>query len=298
MQSWSTFILPSALNTGRLSATRTENITTLPHNGAGIITAEGRFRMPHPLPSPIVAPGGSSIYYQGEPLQKGPMPALLYFALSGRTTLCEDPYNQPAVHLIKEGMRVFSWDLPFHGPDQDPHEAMRRWIAEFHESSSFIHDFMDLCAENLHYLIHQQLIDHRFIAAAGLSRGGYIAVQLAAREAHIKTVAGFAPLTSPQALQQERHEAAVSGDRTDLTALADRLIHKSLRFYIGNRDVRVGTDSCYSFVRALAENAYDKGVRSPSVELIIYPSIGFKGHGTPPSIFHDGAAWIKRHLIG
>ncbi len=29
----------------------------------------------------------------------------------------------------------------------------------------------------------------------------------------------------------------------------------------------------------------------------IYPSIGYKGHVTPPHIFFEGAEWIKRQFI-
>jgi hypothetical protein len=39
-----------------------------------------------------------------------------------------------------------------------------------------------------------------------------------------------------------------------------------------------------------------KKTRVAQVELLIYPSIGQMGHGTPPEIFKQGADWIASHL--
>ena len=175
---------------------------------------------------------------------------------------------------------------------------MRKWRIEFEKGSSFIQEFIRGCSENLHFLIEQQLVDPHFIAVAGLSRGGYIAFQLAAREGRINTILGFAPLTQPSASERENPLAtAEDGDQDNLTMLNDLLIHKQIRCYIGNHDTRVGTDHCYAFIRSLTEAAFNKGIRSPTFELMIYPSIGFKGHGTPPSIFLEGAEWIKRLFL-
>lgn len=251
---------------------------------------------PHP-PSPLHPPHGSSIYYQGPDLQAGLKPAVLFFALSAHMSLLEEPFNQPVVYLSQQGIRVFSWDLPFHGAHQDPHEAIRLWANEFIHRPSFISDFIDLCQRNIDYLIEQELIDPHQLAVAGLSRGGFVATHLAAQDPRIKTVLGFAPLTHPKPLDELKLFPELSFDKIALTSLVNRLIHTKLRFYIGNHDMRVGTDACYSFIRTLTETAFNQGIRSPTVELIIYPSVGHKGHGTPPHIFHEGAEWIQRQLI-
>ena len=175
---------------------------------------------------------------------------------------------------------------------------MHHWAnADSIHHSSFISDFLDLCQHHIQFLIDQGLIDPHRLAIAGLSRGGFIATHLAARDPHIKVILGFAPLTDPKPLEELKTSAEKSFERISLTTLADRLIHKRLRFYMGNRDHRVGTDACYHFIRHLTETAFNQGVRSPSAELIIYPSIGHKGHGTPPSIFQDGAEWIQQQLL-
>lgn len=252
--------------------------------------------MPH-LPNPILTRHGSSIYYQGPDLQDGSLPAVVFFALSAQMTLFEDPFNQPVLHLSRQGIRVFSWDLPFHGPGLDPHDAIRQWAHEFVHNPSFISDFIDLCQRNVNYLIEEGLIDSQRLGVAGLSRGGFIAGHLAARDPRFKAVLGFAPLTQPQPLEELESIEGISFDKISLTSVVNHLIRTHLRFYIGNHDARVGTDACYHFIHQLTETAFNAGIRSPTVELIIYPSIGHKGHGTPPSIFQEGADWIKRQLM-
>lgn len=246
---------------------------------------------------PLLPKHGSPIFYQGPDLQLGPLPAVLFFALSAQMSLFENPFNQPVLHLIRQGIRVFSWDLPFHGPGLDPHDAMRKWAHEFVYNPSFISDFLELCRHHINYLIEEGLVDPLHLGVAGLSRGGFVATHLAASDSRLKTVLGFAPLTQPKPLEELQSFPELSFDQISLTAIAEKLIHTRLRFYIGNHDQRVGTDACFHFIHHLTEVAFNHGIRSPAVELMIYPSIGHKGHGTPPHIFHEGADWIKQQLI-
>jgi predicted esterase len=250
--------------------------------------------LPRPNPSPLLPKHGSPIYYQGPDLQQGILPAVLFFALSAQMSLFEDPFNQPVLRLSQQGIRVFSWDLPFHGLNLDPHDAMRQWAHEFIHNPSFIFDFLDLCQRNIDYLIAEGFIPPQNLAVAGLSRGGFIATHLAARDPRFKFILGFAPLTQPKPLEELKSFPKNSFESISLLSLVDHLVHTHLRFYIGNHDMRVSTDACYQFIHHLTEAAVNHGIRSPAVELIIYPSIGHKGHGTPPSIFHDGADWIKK----
>jgi esterase FrsA len=102
-----------------------------------------------PLPNPLIPQHGSPIYYQGPDLPHGPLPAVIFFALSAQMSLFENPFNQPVIRLSQQGVRVFSWDLPFHGPGLDPQDAIRQWAHEFIHSPSFIFDFLDLCQHNV-----------------------------------------------------------------------------------------------------------------------------------------------------
>lgn len=240
---------------------------------------------------------GDSIHFTGPSLDEGALPAVIYFALSAQQSLFEDPFNQPAARLSEQGIRVFSWDLPYHGPGLDPRNAMHQWAHAFIHNPGFISDFLDTSQQNVDFLIDQGHIDPKHMGIAGLSRGGFIAAHMSAQDSRFKTLLGFAPLTQPQPLEELKAYDGVSLERISLTSLVHSLIHTSLRFYIGNHDNRVGTDACYQFIHLLTETAIQNGIRSPSVELRIYPSIGYKGHGTPPSIFHEGADWMKQQLI-
>lgn len=254
--------------------------------------------MTSPLPNSILTPPhkGPPIYYRGPALSEGPRPAVLFFALSAHSSLYEAPFNQPVLAWIDQNIRVFSWDLPHHGPGLNHHEAMHRWAKDLAQSSSFISDFIDTCAHHVRYLIDQHYVEPASLAVAGLSRGGFIATHLAAQDNRIATILGFAPMTQAPHTEDCHTLAPQNIEAVNLIHLIDRLTHVRLRFYIGNRDKRVSTDACYAFIRALTEKMYAGGMRSPAVELTIYPSIGFKGHGTPPAIFQAGAEWLKAQL--
>lgn len=250
----------------------------------------------HMLPNPLFIHQGSSIYYRGPDLQEGVQPTLFYFALSGYASLYKNPFNQLVTHLNREGIGVFSWDLPFHEMEKDPHESMRQWLMELTHHPASLFEFLDLCKKNIDFLIHHKVVNRENLAVAGLSRGAFIATHLAARESKIKKILGFAPLTRLRVLD-DIHSSEPLHDQIDLTAQINHLIQTSLRFYIGNHDTLVGTNSCFTFIHSLSEAAYHQGIRSPNVELIIYPSIGHKGHGTPPSIFKEGSEWMIKQLI-
>ena len=81
-------------------------------------------------------------------------------------------------------------------------------------------------------------------------------------------------------------------DRYDLGNFASELAKKQVRFYIGNRDTRVGTQECFECLEKIAA-ASDS---PPSAELFIRRSIGQMGHGTPPEVFSEGADWIYERL--
>lgn len=151
--------------------------------------------------------------------------------------------------------------------------------------------------KNIADLIDDGYVDPDRMAVGGLSRGGFIATHLAAREPRIKSILGFAPLTQLGWMHEWRHQKEASLAKSyDLINTIEKLTGKSLRFYIGNRDLRVGTSACYQFIEMLADYSYSNGYRSPPVDLIITPSVRHKGHGALPHIFQEGADWLKSQL--
>lgn len=244
-----------------------------------------------PSPTPL------KIYHRGPKDFSRPLPALFYFALSGKESLSLDPFNQPIISLHRTPIHSFSFTLPFHGEDYSNKEAMHHWAEAFQKGEDFLAPFLENALQNIDHLINQKLINPEKIAVGGLSRGGFIATHLAARDPRINTIIGFSPLTTFGWMQNWREgQKAPLAEKYDLLNHINQLKGKKLSFYIGNRDTRVGTTPCLSFIQALTEKNYEKGLRSPPVECLLFPSIGHKGHGTPPHIFKKGINWLTNSL--
>ncbi|KAF3363300.1 Uncharacterized protein PHSC3_000191 [Chlamydiales bacterium STE3] len=237
------------------------------------------------------------IYHIGPSLDLGPLPTLFYFALSGRDSLELDPFNQPVVFLHGTLLRIFSFTLPGHGPGLKNTAAINVWSKAFLKEENPIATFVQQAKTNISLLIDANLIDEKNIAVAGLSRGGFAAVHLAAREPRIKTILGFAPLTRldrASEFQTIAHLPAVK--ENNLEHLIPHLSGKSLCFHIGNLDTLVHTEECFMFIHKLAKFAYENRVRSPQVEMVVHPSIGHHGHGTARETFLEGTNWLKEKM--
>lgn len=251
------------------------------------------------LPNPHEA----EIAFQGPPPEAGPLPAFFYFALSGEESLELAPYNTPATLLTNSSIRVFSITLPGHGPGFNKHHAMQYWADEIAKESPLLHDFFERTLHIMEWLIENGWIDEERIAVGGLSRGGWIATQLAARDKRIKIILGFSPLTRLSelkefALSERSSRVKIFAEALDLEQLTDSLTHvQHIRFYIGNRDERVNTDACYHFIRKLADKAHAIRARHMQVELRLFHSTGHMGHGTPPPIFEEGVDWLRGLLL-
>ncbi|HEX2579372.1 MAG TPA: alpha/beta hydrolase [Rhabdochlamydiaceae bacterium] len=232
--------------------------------------------------------------FLGPPLDAGPLPAVFYFSLSAHDSLHVDPYNQPVLDLSNPTLRIFSASLPVH-ETLPPTEALHVWVNEIEHGRDVIQTFVQEVAEHIRHLIATQVIDPERVGVMGLSRGAFIGAHLAAIVPEIKHILGFAPLTRLADVEEFQH---LETARWDLTRLADKIYNRNIRFYIGNRDTRVGTAGCYQCISTLANTAYDNQISSSPIELLIGPSIGHKGHGTSPEIFRQGAAWLEKKLLG
>jgi len=228
--------------------------------------------------------GKTKAFFVGPPLEEGPFPTLIYFALSAEDSLQCDPFNQPVQFLEGLPLRIFSITLPGHENNLPPENALNIWEERMRKGDPVIPPFIDSVQEILESL-QPHILDKR-LAVAGLSRGAYIACHVAAVCPNISTILGFAPLTQ---FRVARH--------LDLETLIPHLYNRAIRFYIGNHDTRVGTEHAFSFISKLAAEAHKNRIRSSPIELLIGPSIGYKGHGTSPEIFKAGAEWIKGALL-
>ena len=239
----------------------------------------------------------NALSFIGPKIDAGPLPAIFYFALSAKESLQTDPYNQPALHLSRLPVRIFSIDIPGHGSTQVSKEALQNWIEPLSRRENILVDFANRLAQIIDTLILQKVVLKEACAVMGLSRGALIAAHVAAKASNVHHILGFAPLTKITHIQEFsafKEDPLVQS--LDMKNLAPLLADRSVRFYIGNCDTRVGVRNCFDCIEKFAEEAYAAGIRSPQIELLIKPSIGFQGHGTAPHIFREGADWLASQL--
>lgn len=229
-------------------------------------------------------PYSEDVHFVGPPLEDGPMPTLFYFSLSAKASLEQDPFNQPVQFLEGAPIRIFSVTLPAHENNLPPENAMNVWEERMKRGDPVIPPFIERLQKIVQEL--KPSIKEGNLVVAGLSRGAYIACHLAAVLPEITHILGFAPLTRFR-----------SAENLNLETLTPALYNRTIRFYIGNHDTRVGTNHAFSFIDQLAKEAHKHRLRSSPIELIIGPSIGYQGHGTSPEVFKDGAEWIKGVLL-
>jgi len=238
-----------------------------------------------------------SLYHSGPALDHGPLPSFFYFALSGPDSLCLDPINQPVQFLHGKMIRVFSMTLPGHENNLPATEALTLWAEDISRGIDCIGNFLDKAATAIDFAIKEKFADPSKIAAGGLSRGGFIASHVAARDERIRHLLAFAPLTklrkAKEFSQMQDHPLVRS---LDLEHLSESLCNRHVRIYIGNRDMRVGTRSCFDFAMSLTEKAHEKKIRTPQIEMIMTPSVGQHGHGTSPESFAQGSDWLATNL--
>ena len=235
------------------------------------------------------------LYYVGKDLSEGPLPAVIYFALSAKESLTTHPYNKPIAPLLKAPARVFSVDLPFHGENLPAVDAMHKWAKAIENGEDLIGNFLTDLKETLSVLFSLEITPK--VAVLGLSRGGFIASHMAAAFSQIETLVTFAPLTKLDNIKEFTSIAQSPFiKKTNLDTLTEALSIKNVKAYIGGHDTRVGTDLCYKWIQSLIQSAYKKNIRSAPIELSIKPSIGHAGHGTSKESFLEGAAWTMEKL--
>ena len=238
-----------------------------------------------------------TLHFVGPSLDNGPLPAFFYFSLSGKESLTLNPFNQPVTVLAHLPMRIFSLDIPGHGSGQNPREALNLWADELQKGHDFISAFSSQVEKALNFLSHRHCLIEDKLGVGGLSRGAFLALHLGARLSVFNPILGFAPLT-----RLDQNELVVKkgvearATQYNVEHLIPLLLSKSVHLSIGNRDTMVGTTNTIHFAQSLTEAKFNAGHRLLDVELILKPSIGNKGHGTPPDVFAEGAHWMAKQL--
>ena len=255
--------------------------------------AAHRKKAPMKLPCSALNVGPDiTLYHTGPALDYGPLPSFFYFSISGPDSLMLDPFNQPVQFLHGEMIRVFSMTLPGHENGLPAKEAMSLWAEDISKGIDCVGDFLEKAKMAIDFAIREKFVNPHKMATGGLSRGGFIAAHLAARDERFRFLLGFAPLTKLGRIKEFHGMKENTLVRSlDLTHLSHPLSNRHVRLYIGNQDTRVGTHECFEFAMSLVEHK-----KQAQVELFITPSIGQMGHGTPPEIFQQGAQWIAKSI--
>jgi len=239
-----------------------------------------------------------------------PAPTLFLFATDIETTLKSETYSQVGRALLPAGVLVVSVDVPGHGQDRragEP-EGISAWPGRALRDEELNASFAKRCTAVLDHLLAEKCTDAAHVAAAGTSRGGYMATQFAAADPRVGAVVGFSPLTRPSVITEFAKSATDPRvEALALTNVADKLAGRSVWLTIGNDDDRVKTDECIAFARRLVDankRAVSARVVATSeiklgeqkhsdVSIEVLPALG---HRTPAGAHERAAAWLRERL--
>ncbi|MEI6211725.1 MAG: prolyl oligopeptidase family serine peptidase [bacterium] len=230
------------------------------------------------------------------PHDGAPAPTLLLLAMAGTDTLATEPYCRVGRLLYGQGWNVVSLDLPCHGDDRragEP-EQLAGWAARTAAGEDVAAAFRQRVNDVVADLVARKMADPARLAAAGTSRGGFMAFQAAAGNPLIRAVAGFAPVTDLLALSEfsSLKDPALAGQLA-LTNVAGKLAERAVWITIGDHDGRVGTDRAAAFANALRQAAEQQNLKA-RVTLNVVP---VPGHTSLPAWHEQAADWLKQAVV-
>jgi dienelactone hydrolase len=220
------------------------------------------------------------------------------FMLSGTIegTLGEPYFRQCGNELAELGYLVVSIDLPCHGTQAIKGEpaGLSGWGHRVGNNEDIVAEANARLSKVLDHLIETGLTDPERVAAAGTSRGGFLAIHFAAHDPRVKCVAGFAPVTDLAALTEFRakQEHPLVG-KLSLRNQAEKLAGRPVWIIIGDVDERVGTHHAVELASRLSALAKEKKIAS-NVELHVMSEP--RGHTTPKGASTLAADWVHGHL--
>lgn len=245
------------------------------------------------VPRAIAARTESGVEFAMLPPQRGgPAATLLLLAMAGADTLRTDPYRRVGQILHRRGWNIASLDLPCHGADRragEP-EELAGWAERIRRGEDIAAAFQRRANAVLEHLIAAGIADPRRLAAAGTSRGGFMAFHAALGNPRVRAVAAFSPVTDLGALRefagQEQNSLMA---QLALVDSAEQLTDRAIWITIGNADERVDTDRVIGFARAVAA-ACRKLQRDCATTLHVLP---IPGHRSDVEWHRAAATWLK-----
>lgn len=227
----------------------------------------------------------------------GPAPLLLVFAAHIEQTLGEEPYVGSGRLLLEHGFVCAALDLPCHGEDQRAGEtnALEGWRRRMEKGESVIPAFASRVSQLLDHLVASGVADPGRVAAAGISRGGFVAFHAAAADPRIRAISAFGTVSNLTNLREfHGMEADPSVSSLSLIRQAPRLVDRSIWVHISNNDERVGTSSAVAAIMQIVEEAKSQK-KHADVELHIS---SVAGHNADIADAHPrAAAWIRSRIL-
>lgn len=224
-----------------------------------------------------------------------PKPLLFILASTIEETLGDAYYRQCGSRLGKEeGWLCVSIDLPLHGAykkKESPSE-IAGWADAARNGIDLVTENNNRMYKVLQYLIENGYADKERIALCGTSRGGYLALQFAAMEPRVNSVAAFCPVTDLSVLTEFKGIPKSTIDTYfSLNDKIDKLSQKWIWIVIGDQDSRVDTDEVIRFSRKVSESDRKlKGRQKGGIELnVMYEP---RGHTTPAGSVDRAVDWV------
>jgi len=184
-------------------------------------------------------------------------------------------------------------DLPCHGANRGENEPpeLDGWAERTSADEDITAEFRLRVNDVIDHLVGTGIADPKRFAAAGTSRGGFMAFHAAVGNPKIRAIAAFSPVTDLIALsefagQEDNPLVAKMALQQSVSKLADR----NVWIYIGDADERVSTDKAAAFVESLTA-ANRKKVRKPEIVFHLIPT---PGHASFPEWHEDAAAWFQK----
>lgn len=258
-----------------------------------------------PTPELLTGPGGTrfGLVLEGP----APVPGVLV-ALTGamadtlgcNATGTSDPcyYANGCQFLVPRGWACASLDLPSHGAERLPGEpeGIAGWRWRTDKGIDFVAQNNRRVTDLLAELARRNITTAGSkLAVSGISRGGFMAAQLAL---HLKPklipLGMLSPVTNLSLLSEFQTQPADSpGGRLvrslDLFSRASELVEHNIWAIIGDQDVRVFTDSCVRLLRTIqcsgcAKTAWGCSA-CPTRTAVTQLKVEYepKGHTVPPS---------------
>lgn len=227
-------------------------------------------------------------------------PAVVILANTIEGTLGDDSFRQAGRtlgdHRADEPFLCISIDLPCHGQEHRPGEPpeLAGWRHRLERGDDPVADTARRLGDVLDHLVAEGRIDARRIAVIGTSRGGYMALQVAARDLRIACAVSYAAVTDLAALREFRGaESLPAVAAAALREQAGRLAGRPVWIAIGANDDRVGTDKAVAFAAAIHAAAVARKIPD---RLTFTVDGEVAGHTTPAAAAAESAAWIRRVL--